>query len=201
MQSAKIRKPWWVSKSTALLQEYAHIAHGTYVPASFKGWKYTGQHAKIPLGHGLGTMIVTVTDSGSGSGSSNQLVVGMKYNYSPRRKLEFHLCKLSRPLFLPFHPQLRPVTLPNAAMNKQFHAKASHPSLLRSILKQDGLHEELEVQPTAYIKLQPKNQMSVLSLSESSKKPDTHMLDRNMKLMNHFIAALHEQGYIREKVK
>ncbi|WP_410771080.1 hypothetical protein [Fontibacillus sp. BL9] len=195
----KIRKPWWVSKSTALLQEYAHTARGTYVPGSFKDWKYTGQHVKIPLGHGLGTIIVTVTDSGSGS--SNQLVVGMKYSYSPRRKLEFHLCKLSRPLFLPFHPQLRHVTLPNTAMNKQFHAKASHPSLLRSILKQDGLHEELEAQPSAYIKLQPKKQMAILSLDDTSKTPDAHMLDRNIKLMKHFIAALHEQGYIREKIK
>lgn len=200
MQTAKkIRKPWWVSKSTALLQEFAHASKGTYVPSSFKGWKYTGQHVTIPLAaQGSGMIVVTVTDSSSNS--SGQLAVSMRYSYSSRRKLEFHLCKVNRPLFLPFHPQLRPVTLPNSAMNKAFHAKASHPSLLRSLLKQDGLQEALEGQPGSYIKLQFKEHKAVLSLTETSKKPDTHSLEKGVKLMKHFIAGLHEQGFIREKI-
>lgn len=194
----KIRKPWWVSKSTALLQEFAHTSKGAYAPSSFKGWKYTGQHVTIPLAQGLGTIVVTVTDSNSDS--SGQLAVSMKFSYSPRRKLEFHLRKVKRPLFLPFHPQLRPVTLPNSAMNKAFHAKASHPSLLRSLLKQDGLYEALESQPGSYIRLQLKDHKAVLRLSENSKKLDTHSLERGVKLMKHFIAGLHEQGFIREKI-
>lgn len=188
----KARKPWWVNKPTALLQEYAHTYGGTYVPASFKDWRYTGQHVRIPLGQDLGTVMITVTEPSSGT-----LVVSMKYDYRPRRRLEFHLCAKKRPLFLPFHSDLLPATLPISAMNKTFHSKTSHPSLLRSILKQEGLHEALELHPRAYIKLRHKQHQALLSLSETSKKPDAQMIDQGVRLLKRFIAALHEQGYIR----
>lgn len=188
-------KKWWVSGTTHLLQEFAKAYGGDYVPGSFKGWRYRGQHVRIGLGKELGALVLTVTDSNSDS--SKNYTVGIKFEFAPRRKLEFHLCRSKRPLFIPFRPQLRPVTLPNAAMNKQFHAKASHPSLLRSILKQEGLHEALESNPRAYVKLRHYGNKAVLSLSESSKKPDKETLARAVELMKLVIAALHEQGFIR----
>lgn len=188
-------KKWWVSETTHLLQDFAKTYGGVYVPAIFKGWKYKGQHVRIELGHELGAIYLTVADSSSDS--SKSYTVGMKFEFASRRKLEFHLCRSKRPLFLPFRPQLRPVTLPNAAMNKQFHAKASHPGLLRSILKQEGLHETLESCPRAYIKLRPHGGKAVLSVSESAKKPDKETLVRAAGLMKLMIAALHEQGFIR----
>ncbi|MEF2966331.1 hypothetical protein V3851_10855 [Paenibacillus sp. M1] len=194
----KTRKPWWVAKSTALLQEYAQAYGGIYVPASFKGWVYKGQYVRIALKQGWGDIFVTVKDSGD---SSHRLTIGMKYVYSPRRRLEFHLRRTKYPLVLPFRRNLRPVTMPNSAMNKAYHAKASHPSLLRSILKQEGLHESLEAHPAVQIRHAAKGHNAVLSLSETSKTPDAKLLHQGVELMKQFITALHEQGFIREKIR
>lgn len=193
----RLRKPWWVSKSKALLQQYAETDGGIYVPASFKGWKYTGQHVRKELNQGIGALHVTLVDSGSDS--SKHWSAAVKFNFVPRRKLEFYLKRSRHPLALPFHPELRPASLPHSAMNKAYHAKATHPGLLRLILKQEGLYEALELLPGAYVKLGLKGNRAVLTISARSKKPDLGFLEAGVKVAVHFIDALHEHGFVREK--
>lgn len=181
-------------KSTIVLQEYAHIYGGTYVPASFKNWKYRAKHIKIDLPHGLGSIYVTITDS---SNSSNNVpYIHIKYNYRPRRKLECNLCSIKRPIFTPFQRHLRPSTISNSAINKLFHAKSSHPSLFRTLLKQDGLDQILLDRPNASFKIRIKEQRAVLTYSEACKKPDVQTLDSSIKLVRLLIDSIREQGII-----
>lgn len=197
MQTKTLRKHWWVPRSTALLQDFAKSCGGTYVPAVFKGWKHAGQHVRIELEQGMGTCRVTLKEADSGSGSK-ALVVGMNYEYQPKHKLEFELFSAKRPLLLLFQGRYRRATLPYSAMNKRFKAKATHPSLLRSLIKYEGLAEALDSHPKAYIKVRLKEQKAVLTLTESFKKPDAHTLETNLALMKLFIQALHSQGLVRK---
>ncbi|GIO37989.1 hypothetical protein J41TS12_28500 [Paenibacillus antibioticophila] len=193
--SKKLNKPWWESKSTTVLQQFAQTGGGFFVPAAFKNWKYTGQHVRIELGHGRGTLYVTLKDSGS---ESSHLVTSIQYSFQPRRKFQFHLCKAKRLIFIPFHPELKDASMPNSAMQKSFHAKATHPSLLRQLLKFEGLQEALESKPNAYVSLKTKDRRLLLTLTEASKKPDADSLNQGVQLMRYFIAALEEHGVIRE---
>ncbi|WP_334074866.1 MULTISPECIES: hypothetical protein [Paenibacillus] len=193
----KLNKPWWVSKSQALLQQYAETHSGVYVRTSFKGWKYTGQHVRKELKQGIGALYVTLADAGSDS--SKQWSSAVKFCFMPRRKLEFSLKRSKHPLALPFHPELRSASLPHSAMNKTYHAKATHPGLLRLILKQEGLYEALEHLPGARVKLRIKGSRGILTVSGLSKKPDLAFLEAGVKVALHFIEALHEHGFVREK--
>lgn len=197
-QTKEIRKPWWESKSAALLKEIAKSGGGMYAAAKFHGLKYTRQHVRVRLPRDLGECIVTLADPSSSS-SGHAYVIGIKYSYRPRRKLEFDLCSTKRPALGLFSGRLRPATLPDSALNKRFRARASHPGLLRSILKQDGLAEAMEQHPGAYIKLRLKAHEASLSFSESVKHPDVPALDSSVQLMKLLIQGLYEQGSIYEK--
>lgn len=193
--SKKLRKPWYVPKSTNILQQFAHESGGSFVPASFKDWKYTGQHVRIELGQGRGTLYVTLKDSGS---ESSQLVTNIRYAFTPRRKFQFHFCKVKRLIFIPFNSELKDVSMPNSTMQKSFHAKSTHPGLLRQLLKYEGLQESVEKNPNAYIALKMKDRKLWLTLTETSNKPDPASLNQGVRLLRHFIAGLEEQGVIRE---
>ncbi|MNO26891.1 hypothetical protein D3C76_167520 [compost metagenome] len=184
------------SKSSIILQEYAKHSGGTYVPSSMKGWKYTSQHVKIELAHGMGKIIATLTD---GSNSSNSVpMIQLKFGYRPRRKLECYINPIKRPIFLLFQRHLRPASMPNSAVGKVFHAKASHPSVLRSVLKQEGLDQALLDNPHGSFKIVLKAGKASLSYSESCKKPDVQKLEASVRLMKMFIHSLYEQGVIYE---
>ncbi|MED4959150.1 hypothetical protein P9747_30980, partial [Paenibacillus macerans] len=71
--------------------------------------------------------------------------------------------------------------------------------LLRSVLKQDGLAEALELHPGAHIKLRLKAHEASLSFSESVKHPDVPALVSSVQLMKLLIQGLYEQGVIYEK--
>ncbi|MOA32111.1 hypothetical protein D3C78_1533020 [compost metagenome] len=88
--------------------------------------------------------------------------------------------------------------MPNSAGSKLFHAKASHPSVLRSVLKQDGLDQELLKTPRATFKLTLKGRMATLIYIETCKKPDVEILSSSVRLMKLFIRSLKEQGIIYE---
>lgn len=199
MQTKTVRKHWWESRSAVLLQDFAKSCDGTYVPAVFKGWKTKRQHVLIELEQGKGTCVVTLTESDSSSGSGKKaLVPSMQYTYQPARKLEFELFSAKRPVFHLFRRYLRATALPYSAMNKQFRARASHPSLLRSLLKQEGLAEVLEKHQKPYIKQHLKEQKAVLIFAESYKNADVKTLEANLTLMKLFIQALHDQGMVRK---
>ncbi|MGZ7445585.1 hypothetical protein [Paenibacillus sp. TH7-28] len=196
-QTKQIRKPWWESKSAALLKEFAKTGGGTYTAAKFHGLKYTRQHVRVRLPHELGECVVTLADPSSSSSSSGQThVIGIKYSYRPRRKLEFDLRSAKRPALGLLPGRLRPAALPDSALNKRFRARASHPSLLRSVLKQDGLAGVLEQRPGAHIKLRLKTREASLSFSESVKHPDVPALVSSVQLMKLLIQGLYEQGII-----
>lgn len=194
-QTNEVRKQWWEAKSTVLLKQYEKTYGGTFTAAKFHGWKYKGQYLRIALAHGLGTCDITVADPNNDS-SGHSYVVTIVYSYRPRRKLEFDFFSAKRPGLSLFSGQLRRVMLPNSAMNKQFRAKASHPSLLRSVLKQEGLAEMLDLHPGAAFKLRIKGPKARLSCTEKFKHPDVHTLESSLKLMKLFIHALEEQGVI-----
>ncbi|MMZ58103.1 hypothetical protein D3C76_477170 [compost metagenome] len=198
MQTKTVHKSLLEPKSSAVLQEYAKTSGGTYIASSFKGWKYTSHHVKVELAHGLGVIIATLTD---GSSSSNSVpTIQLKYKYRPRRKLECYLCSIKRPIFLPFQRHLRPASMPNSAVSKVFHAKASHPSVLRSVLKQDGLDQELLKSPKPTFRISLKGPVATLFYIESCKKPDVETLCSSVRLMTLFIRSLQEQGIIYEAV-
>lgn len=195
----KSAKPWWESKSKFLLQEYAAKYDATFVAASFKNWKYTGQHVIIGLPHGRGQLYLTVTDSSSSNGTntSSGQVIQIKYKYKPRRKLEYILSPIKSALFLIFRGNLRQVTLPNP-LSKSFHAGASHPSLLRGILKYEGIAELLEEHKGARLKTRVKEHEAELSFTETHKKVDIALLHECVQLTELFIEAIYEQGMVRE---
>lgn len=195
MKTKPIHQHLLAQKSTLILQEYAHKYGATYVPSSFKRWKYTAKHIKVDLEHGLGSIYVTITDE---SNSSNNVPhVQVKFNYRIRRKLECSFCSIKSPLWLPFHRHLRPSSLPNSAVNKLFHAKASHPSLFRTLLKHEGLDEALLDRPKASFKIRIKEQQAVLTYIETCKNPDVQTLHSIIKLVRILIDSIREQGIIR----
>ncbi|MGG6313743.1 hypothetical protein [Paenibacillus macerans] len=196
-QTKEVRKQWWESKSTVLLKEFAKNYGGTFAAAKFQGLKYKGQHVRVPLARGLGTCDIAVTDPNNDS-SGNAYVITIKYSYRPRRKLEFDLFSAKRQVLAWFSGQLREATLPNSAMNKQFRARASHPSVLRSVLKQEGLAETLDLHPSVYFRLRIKAGRASLTCTEKSKKPDVHMIADTLKLARLMIHALEEQGIIHD---
>lgn len=195
MKTKSVPNSLLVPKSTMILQDYAHTYGGTYVPSSFKKWKYTAKHIKIDLNHGLGSIYVMIKDSSSNS-SDNVPYIHIKYNYRPRRKLECNLCSIKKPIFLPFQQHLRPSTLSNSAVNKLFHARSSHPSLFRTLLKQEGLDQALLNRPNASFKIRIKEQKALLTYSEACKKPDVQVLHSCIQLVKLLIASLREQGII-----
>ncbi|MBA9083614.1 hypothetical protein FHR92_000057 [Fontibacillus solani] len=196
MQTKTVRKNMLESKSSIILQEYAKASGGTYVPSSIKRWKYTSHHVKVELAHGLGVIIATLSDSSSSSNSVP--TIELTYKYRPRRKLECYLCSIKRPIFLPFQSHLRPASMPNSAISKLFHAKASHPSVLRSVLKQDGLDQELLKRPKATFRISLKGHVATLIYIEPCKKTDVETLNSSVRLMKLFIRSLQEQGIIYE---
>jgi hypothetical protein len=196
-QTKENRKPWWEPKSTTLLKEFARSSGGAYAAGKFRGWKYKGQHVQTPLPRSFGACEVTVTDPSSES-SGNTYVITVKYSFRPRRKLEFDLFSAKRPILAWFTGRLRETSLPNSAMNKRFQAKASHPSLLRSALKHQGVEELLTPHPNVHIRLRIKGGRSTLTITEKFKKPDISAITANVELMKSFILALEEQGIIGE---
>lgn len=194
----KSTKPWWESKSKFLLQEYANKYEATFVEASFKNWKYTGRHVLIRLPRGRGQMYLTVTDSNSnGSNTNNGQTIGIKYKYKPRRKLEYLLSPIKSPLLLIFHGNLRQVTLPNP-LSKSFHAGASHPSMLRAILKHEGIADLMEEHKDARLKTRVREHEAELTFSETNKKADVEFLRGCVQIMESFVEAIYEQGIVRE---
>lgn len=196
-QTKEIHKPWWESKSTALLKEYARTSEGTYTAGKFRGWKYKGQHVRTPLPRSFGACEVTITDP-SGESSGNQYAISVKYSFRPRRRLEFDLFSAKRHVLVWLTGKLRETTLPNSAMNKRFQAKASHSSLLRSVLKHQGLEEQLELHSHVHVRLRIRNGRATLTCTDKFKKPDLSAITTNVELMKMLIFALEEQGVIGE---
>ncbi|WP_178019830.1 hypothetical protein [uncultured Paenibacillus sp.] len=195
-QTKEVRKPWWEPKSTALLKEYAKTSGGTYAAGKFRGWKYKGQHVRVPLPRGFGNCEVAITDPSNDS-SGNAYVITVKYDYRPRRKLEFVLFSAKRHVLAWFAGGLRETPLPNSAMNKRFQAKASHPSLLRSVLKHEGLEELLDLHPSVHLRLRiQKSGRGTLTFTEKFKKPDVPAITASVELMKKLILALEEQGIV-----
>lgn len=196
-QTKEIRKPWWESKSTALLKEYAKTSGAAYVAGNFSSWKYKGQHVRMPLPRSFGACEVTITDPSSEI-SGNEYVITVKYSYRARRKLEFVLFSAKRHILAWLTGGLRETPLPNSAMNKRFQAKASHPSLLRSALKHEGLEELLDLHPKVHVRLRIKNGRATLTCTEKFKKSDVPTITASVELMKKMIFALGEQGIISD---
>ncbi|MGP0586341.1 hypothetical protein [Paenibacillus timonensis] len=194
-QTKEIRKPWWESKSTALLKEYAKTSGSAYTAGKFSGWRYKSQHVRVPLPRSFGNCEVAITDPSNDS-SGNEYVISVKYSYRPRRKLEFVLFSAKRHLLAWLTGGLRETPLPNSAMNKRFQAKASHPSLLRSALKHEGLEELLDLHPNVHFRLRIKSGRATLTCTEKFKKPDVPAIAASVELMKKMIYALEEQGIV-----
>lgn len=195
MQTKEVRKRWWESKTTVLLKEYEKMYGGKFVAAQFKDFKYTGQYVRVLLAEDLGECTITLTEASSDSSNKN-LVIGIKYSFRPRRKLEFDLFSAKRPAFALFLHGRRPTTLPTSDMNKRFQARSSHPSVFRSVLKQDGLVEALDQHPKAYVRTRIKENKATLTFTESCKNPDASKIEDCLKLVKLFIEGLQEQGVI-----
>ncbi|WP_068782899.1 hypothetical protein [Paenibacillus phocaensis] len=195
IQTKAIRKTWWEPKSTALLKEYAKSSGGAYTAGKIRGWKYKGQHVRVPLPHRFGSCEVMVTDPNNDS-SGNAYVITVKYSYRPRRKLEFVLFSAKRHVLAWFVGGLRDTSLPNSAMNKRFRAKASHPSLLRSALKYERLEKLLDVHPHVHFRLRIQSGRATLTCTEKFKKPDIPAIAAAVELTRTMILALEELGII-----
>lgn len=194
-QTKEVRKPWWEPKSTALLKGYAKTSGGAYAAGKFRSWKYKGQHVRVPLPRSFGSCEVTIADPNNDS-SGNAYVITIKYSYRPRRKLEFVLFSSKRHVPAWFAGGLRDTPLPNSAMNKRFQARASHPSLLRSVLKHEGLEELLDLHPHVHFRLRIRSGRATLTCTEKFKKPDVPAITANVELMKKMILALEEQGIV-----
>ncbi|MCT2197238.1 hypothetical protein M3G15_19185 [Paenibacillus sp. p3-SID1389] len=188
-------KPWWEPKSTALLKEYARTSGGTYAAGTFRNWKYKGQHVRLPLSPRFGSCKVTITDPNNDT-SGNEYAITVKYSYRPRRKLEFVLFSAKRHVLAWFTRGLREASLPNSGMNKKFQAKASHPSLLRSVLKYEGIEELLNLHSKIHVRLRIKNGRATLTCTEKLKKPDVPAITATVELMKKLLLALEDQGII-----
>lgn len=192
-------KPWWEPKSTTLLKEYARTSGGTYAAGTFKNWKYKGQRVRLPLSPHFGSCEVTITDPNNDS-SGHEYAISVKYSYRPRRKLEFVLFSANRHLLAWFTRGLREASLPNSAMNKKYQAKASHPSLLRSALKYEGIEELLNLHSKIHVRLRIKNGRATLTCTEKLKKPDVPAITTTVELMKKLLLALEDQGIIGDPV-
>lgn len=193
----RLNKAWWHLKSTALLKEYEKSYNdGSYVPAKLDGWKYKGQHVRIRLGHHDDTGKLTVTDPTNESG--NRFGITVKYSYRPRRKLEFTVVSIKHSMSLMFIRHLRETKMPNSALSKNYAVKASHPSLLRSILKHEGLSRWLEPHPDIQLRLRIKNGIATLACTSKVKEADAHSLQEVVKLTRLVLHALEEQGTVGE---
>lgn len=189
-------KKWYESAQTVLLKDYAERYGGTYIPASFKHWKYTGEHVKIVSASGHETLYISVTSGNSNNSSSNSDTIRLKYVYRPRRKLQFVMVPKKGLLISMMYRDMKPVTMPNSAMSKLFKGVSTHPSLLRTVLKYEGLAEELMIYFHASIKLQIKDGKATLSWSESYKKPDAEIVNERVTVLQYIIKALDEQNVI-----
>ncbi|WP_314584322.1 hypothetical protein [Paenibacillus terrigena] len=189
-----VRKKWWEPKSTGVLRQYAHTNHGTYHASSLKGFNYTPQHVIVNARKGAGEMQVIIIESGNNAGSSDTLEI--VYTYRPRRKLEFSLSSAKRIGF--WLQRLRPTTMPNAALAKLFKGSSTHPSILRSVLKHEQLHDRLIEHPSAEIRLHIKDHNAKLTYRERIKKLDEHNIAASVEMMEQLIEALQDQSVIYE---
>ncbi|WP_018749922.1 hypothetical protein [Paenibacillus sanguinis] len=195
----QLNQSWWQSKATALLKEYEESYNdGTFVPAKLHGWKYKGHHVRIRLGQHYGTGELTITDPTNETG--NMFGITIKYSYRPRRKLEFAVAPAKNPMLLMFIRHLRVTAMPNSAMSKNYAAKASHPSLLRSALKHDGLSEWLERHPGVHLRLRVKNGIATLSCANKVKEADVNSLQDVVELTKLVLQALEEQSAVGEPI-
>lgn len=190
------RKKWYESAQTVLLKEYADQYGGTYIPASFKHWKYTGEHVKIELKSGDESLYISVTSGNNNNSGSNTETIRLKYVYRPRRKLQFVIVPKKRLLLNIMYRDMKPVTMPNTAMSKLFKGLSTHPSLLRTVLKYEDLAEELMVYDHATTKLQIKDGKAILSWTENYKKPNAETVHERVSALKYMIKALHDQGVI-----
>lgn len=188
----------WEPKSTRLLRQYAHEAGGTFQSASLKGIKYTPQAAKVNLSHGRGELKVRVVDSSNQGSSGSQESIVVTYDFRPRRKLKFYLISKKRLALHAFDRDYRETTMPNHLLAKMFKAGASHPSILRAILKYEPFADDLLVHPFADIRLKIKGNMATLAYKESVKKSDVEMIQDKVDVVKHLIEALYEQSVVYE---
>ncbi|MGZ9585489.1 hypothetical protein [Paenibacillus marinisediminis] len=193
-----ISKKWWESAGTQLLKQYAEQYGGTYFPSKLKGWSYISEHVQVndPTGHGSYT--ISFKSSGNSSSSSSSDMIEIKYTFRPRRKLEFFLISAKRAMFSFMHRDMRPVTMPDSAMSKLFKGMSTHPSLLRTVLKHDGLSDELMPYFSATIRLRINEHKATLSWTEAHKKPDLQVIHERMRIVQLFVQALREQNVIHE---
>lgn len=190
------RKKWYESAQTVLLKDYAERYGGIYIPASFKHWKYTGEHVKIVSDSGHETLYISVTSGSSNNSSSNSETIRLKYVYRPRRKLQFVMVPKKGLLLNVMHRDMKPVTMPNSTMSKLFKGVSTHPSLFRTVLKYDNLTEELMNYFYANIKLQIKDGKATLCWTENYKKPDAEAMNERVMALRYIIKALDEQNVI-----
>ncbi|OPA75596.1 hypothetical protein BVG16_19835 [Paenibacillus selenitireducens] len=193
-----VRKKWWEPKSTGILRQYAHDFNGTYHEASFKGFSYKSQHVTVGARHGAGTIQVTIIEAGNNNGSSAD-TMELTYTYRPRRKLEFYLCSAKRLAYSFLQQRLRPTSMPNSALMKVFKGGATHPSMLRSLLKHEQLSDMLLEHPHAEIRLKIKEHNATLTYRERVKKPDGQSLSQGVQLMERLLDALREQSVMHEQ--
>lgn len=195
----QLNKSLWQLKSTVLLKEYEKsYKDGTFVPAKLHGWKYKGHHVRIKLGQHYGTGELTVADPTNETGLT--FGITMKYSYRPRRKLEFTVAPAKNPMLLLFTKHLKETAMPNSAMSKNYVAKASHPSLLRSVLKHEGVSQWLELHPEVQLRLRVKNGVATLCCANRVKEADAHSLQDVVKLTKLVLHALEEQTAVGEPI-
>ncbi|MCR8842526.1 hypothetical protein NQ117_02420 [Paenibacillus sp. SC116] len=192
------KKSLWESKHTTLLKQYAHDYGGTYVPASFKNWEYVGEHVKIDAPKGEGPIYIALKNSGNSNGKGQLSILEMKFLFRPRRKLEFSLFSTKRKVLSMFYPNMRPATMPNAVLKKLFKGMATHPNLLRSLLKHEGLEEALMPFFSSRFNLRIKDQKATFRISQTLNAPDMQAIHEQVQLLIRFIAALHEQNVIHD---
>ena len=197
MKKQAIKKQWWESKRTVLLKQYAHDYGGEYVAASLKKWRYTAEHVKLPDPYGLGTYDVSVRSNSNSNSTSTSELIEVKFTYRPRRKLEFSMTPAKR-LNYAFHRNMDKVTMPNTVMSKLFQAVSTHPSLLRSVLKHEGLAEELMMFLSVKLQLRIKEHTAVLTWTEPCNDPDLRALEDRISVMKQFVRALYDQNIIHE---
>lgn len=201
--SAKVsKKSIWQTEHTTMMKQFAQQFGGTYVAASFKNWKYTAEHVKLPVKGIQEPIYISLKSSGnSGNGSKNMLILQIKYIFRPRRKLEFMLKSIKRLLMAAFYRNMREVAMPDSTLRKYVKGIATHPSTLRSVLKYDGLPEALVMHPAAAIQLRVKEGKATLRLDEAEKEWNLSLMNERVELMKMFIHSLRGQNIVHEDWK
>lgn len=191
------KKQWYESHNTHTLKEYAKSCGAEYVKASFENWIYTGEHVKVIDRKGWGTYSIAIQSNGNNNSSSDSEKIEIKFQFRPRRKLEFFMVP-KRGFLGWIHRDMREVTMPDNAMSKTFKGIATHPSLLRSVLKHEGLSDEMLAFMKASVRLKMKDHKATLHWQEAYKKPDVEVIQERLLVLRRFVQALHEQNVIHE---